>query len=64
MSFLILKNCQFHQNEICYLEYIMSAQEVQMKDKKFEEIKNWPKPKLIKDIQIFLAFTNFYQCFI
>ncbi len=26
--------------------------------------KSWPEPKLIRDIQIFLAFANFYRKFI
>ena len=35
-----------------------------MKDKKIEEVKNWAKPKSIRDIQVFLGFTNFNQRFI
>lgn len=27
-------------------------------------MKTWPEPKSIKDIQIFLSFTNFYKRFI
>ena len=27
-------------------------------------MKNWPEPKFIRDIQVFLGFANFYCCFI
>ena len=27
-------------------------------------VNSWPKPKLIRDIQVFLGFANFYQGFI
>ena len=33
---------------------------MQMKDKKIEAVKNWPKPKSMRDIQVFLGFANFY----
>ena len=35
-----------------------------METKKIEVVKEWPKPKLVQDIQIFLGFANFYQQFI
>ena len=35
-----------------------------MEDKKIEAVKNWLKPKFVCDIQVFLGFANFYQCFI
>ena len=35
-----------------------------MKAKKIKVVKNWPKPKSVQDIQIFLRFANFYQQFI
>ena len=27
-------------------------------------MRNWPGSKLVRKIQVFLGFTNFYQCFI
>lgn len=35
-----------------------------IKKEKIEVVKAWPKPKSIRDIQVFLGFPNFYQCFI
>ena len=35
-----------------------------MEVEKIKIIKNWPKPKSFRDIQVFLGFANFYQLFI
>ena len=35
-----------------------------MEDEKIEAMKNWPESKLVRDIQVFLGFANFYQRFI
>lgn len=61
--FTNLMKCHFYQNEVCFLGYIISTQEMLIADKKIKTAKSWPKPKSIQDIQIFIRFTNFYQCF-
>ena len=35
-----------------------------MEEERIEAVKAWPEPKLIRDIQVFLEFANFYRCFI
>ena len=35
-----------------------------MEDERIEAVRNWPELKLVRDIQVFLAFANFYQRFI
>ena len=62
--FTNLKKCWFHQDKVRFLRYVMSDQGVQMEDEKNEAIKNWPKPKSIRDIQVFLGLANFYWRFI
>ena len=62
--FANLKKCQFYQNEVCFLGYIVSAQGVQIEDKKIKMIRDRPKPRSMRDIPVFLRFANFYQCFI
>ena len=42
----------------------MLANRIQMEDEKIEAVKNWPIPKSVHNIQIFLNFANFYQLFI
>lgn len=45
------------------LLYIL-AQCIKMKKKRIEDVKTWPEPKLVKDIQVFLGFANLYRSFI
>ena len=42
----------------------MSAQRVEMEDEKIEVVRNWSKSKLVKDMQVFLSFANFYWRFL
>ena len=55
--FANLKKCRFHQDEVHFLGYIVLAQGVQIEDKRIEVIRNWPEPKLMRDIQVFLRFA-------
>lgn len=48
--FANLKKCRFHKFEVCFLGFVVWAQEVQIEDKKIEVVKNWLKPKSVKDI--------------
>ena len=62
--FANLKMCRFHKDEIRFLGYVVSAQGVRIEEERIEVVKNWPKPKSIQDIQVFLSFANFYWRFI
>ena len=35
-----------------------------MEDEKIEVVRNWPEPRSVRDIQVFLSFANFYRRFI
>ena len=35
-----------------------------MEDERIKAVRNWPEPKLVQDIQIFIGFANFYRRFI
>ena len=48
--FANLKNYQFYKNKVCFLEYVVLAQGVQIGDKKIEVVKNWLEPKSVHDI--------------
>ena len=58
------KKSRFHKDKVCFLGYVVAAQGVKMEDKRIEAVKNWPEPKSVRDIQVFIGFTNFYQRFI
>ena len=59
-----LKKCQFYQEEVWFLGYIVSLQGFCMEDERIKAVKQWPEPKSVRDIQVFLGFANFYQQFI
>ena len=62
--FANLKKCRFHQDEIRFLGYVVSSKGISMEAEKIEVVKEWPEPKLVRDIQVFLGFANFYWQFI
>ena len=62
--FAKLKKCWFHQDKVWFLGYIILAYRIKIEDKQIKAVKNWPKPKLVQDIQVFIGFANFYQHFI
>ena len=59
-----LKKCQFHQDEVRFLGYVVSSKGIRMEDKQIEAVKQWPEPQSVRDIQVFLGFANFYRRFI
>ena len=46
------------------MRYVVLSKKISIKVKKIEVVKNWPKPKSVHNIQVFLGFTNFYWQFI
>ena len=58
--FANLKKCCFHQDEIRFLGYVVSSKGISMEAERIEVVKEWPEPKSVWDIQVFLGFTNFY----
>ena len=55
-----LKKCRFHQEEVWFLGYIVSLPDFCMEDERIKAVKKLPKPKSVRDIQVFLGFANFY----
>ena len=62
--FANLKKCQFQQDEVRFLSFIVSAHRIKMEEERIEAVSTWPEPKSIRDIQVFLGFANFYRRFI
>lgn len=58
--FTNLNKCYFCKDEVRFFAYVVFAQSIRIEDKKIVAAKNWPKLKLIPDIQVFLGFTIFY----
>ena len=58
------EKCEFHSDSVEYLGYVLSPSGLTMSDAKVKTIQEWPEPKKVKDIQLFLGFANFYRHFI
>ena len=56
--------CNFNIEEISILEVVVGRQEVQMENNKVKVVKKWKTPIKIKEVESFLGFAKFYQCFI
>jgi transposase InsO family protein len=59
-----LEKCHFAKEVISYLGYVISKDGVSMDPRKVKAIKDWPAPKNVKELQMFLGFVNFYRRFI
>ena len=62
--FANLKKCCFHQDEVCFLGYVVSSKGISMEVEQIEVVRKWPEAKSVQDIQVFLGFANFYRRFI
>ncbi|XP_073701959.1 matrix-remodeling-associated protein 5 [Garra rufa] len=58
------EKCQFHQESITFLGYVISPEGVAMDERKVTAVLEWPRPKTLKELQRFLGFSNFYRRFI
>ena len=52
--------CCFYQEGVQFLRFYISVKGITMETPKVQAIKDWPMPKSVNDIQIFLGFANFY----
>ena len=62
--YLKLEKCSFNVSEVKYLRMIVKPGSLAMDPVKVARIADWPIPSTVKDVQSFLGFTNFYQCFV
>ena len=53
--------CEFFETEVHYLGLIISHEGIMMEPSKVEAILNWPHPKNLEELQIFLGLANFYR---
>ena len=58
------RKCEWHRDSVEFLGYIMSSEGLTMANNKIRAILDWPKPRKVKDVQLFLGFANFYWRFI
>lgn len=59
-----LKKCAFSTSEVEFLGFIVGPKGIRMDPSRVSTVVDWPMLSSIKDIQVFLGFTNFYRRFI
>ncbi len=58
------KKCEFHQEEVDFLEFVVKRYEVRMNFEKLRAIKKWKSSINVKEVQSFLGFMNYNKKFI
>ena len=57
------EKCEFHASIVSFLGYIIESRQVKTDPEKIRAVAEWPKPTIRKQLQRFLGFANFYNCF-
>ena len=55
-----VNKCEFSVTQVKYLGLIISTNVISMNPEKVQTILHWETPTLVKDVQAFLEFSNFY----
>ena len=58
------KKCVWKVKEINFLELVMGADSIKMQKEKVLGVLEWPRPKIVKDMQKFLGLANYYRWFV
>ena len=56
--------CEFFKSEIKYLGHIVSENGIATDPEKISALKQWPRPRNIKDLRKFLGFAGYYRRYI
>ena len=57
------EKCVWKVKDINFLELVMGAEGIKMQEKKVAGVLEWPRSKIVKDIQKFLGLANYYRQF-
>ncbi len=59
-----IDKCKFHVQKIIFLELLMSIERLKMNSRKMQAVVDWFTLNNLTQMQFFINFCNFYQCFI
>ncbi len=55
---------RFETKEIKFLDYVIQSEQIEKDSKKTDAVRNWPSPKWVKKVQVFLGLMNYYWKFV
>ena len=55
-----LSKCEWHTQHTEYLGYIISPDGVSIDQARVKTIQEWPQPRTVRDIRVFIRFINYY----
>ena len=58
------EKCLFKKEEVEFLGVVLKGGMVQMDPTKVKGVADWPPPRNLRDVRVFLGFTRFYRYFI
>ena len=56
--------CKFALKKVVFLGHVLTPEGVAVDESKIDMVKNWPRPKSVKDVRSFLGFCNYYRRFV
>ena len=62
--FAKLSKCSFHTSSTSFLGFVVKTDGIVMEEDRVDTIRNWPEPKSLRDVQVFLGLANFYRRFV
>ncbi|KAF8675482.1 hypothetical protein RHS04_06701 [Rhizoctonia solani] len=62
--FCKVSKCTFHVTSVEYLGIIVLDKGFSLDKLKIQAVQEWPTPKKVKEVQLFLGFANFLCCFV
>jgi hypothetical protein len=62
--YIKLSKCEWHTQRTEYLGYVISPDGVSIDEARVKTIQEWPQPRTVRDIRVFIGFMNYYRRFI
>lgn len=58
------KKCCLFQHQVSFLGHVVSKDGIATDPDKIEAVVNWPTPKCVKDVRMFLGLCSYYRKFV